>query len=173
MRRRNGDVIGQGPHPSVCDPQQQESSPRSERFQSQIGLLRLVVLYWGDEPLECPALKISGAYVGARDYGTKSLFQKGVCKISHSISISTEAVVLDKPGSGPLAHLEKPPEEGGGNWDSLQGWRCWLQPFWGLVPLCGHWCWKVPFRNPLFSLLELQAYPLTSSGLTPAPLPSM
>lgn len=51
----------QDPHPSICDPQSQRSSSRIEGSQPQIGLLRLGVLHWGDEPLECPALKISGA----------------------------------------------------------------------------------------------------------------
>lgn len=49
-------------------------------------------------------------------WGSQRLWKQSLCskrvyvKISHSISISTEAVVLEKPGSGPLAHLEKPPE---------------------------------------------------------------
>lgn len=105
----------QDPHPSICDPQSQRSSPRIEGSQPQIGLLRLGVLHWGDEPLECPALKISGAsaWESQKTMETKSLFQKGGCKISHSVSLSTKAIVLEKPGSDPLAHLEKPPKRQG------------------------------------------------------------
>lgn len=150
----------QDPHPSICDPQSQRSSPRIEGSQPQIGLLRLGVLHWGDEPLECPALKISGAsaWESQKTMETKSLFQKGGCKISHSVSLSTKAIVLEKPGSDPLAHLEKPPEEAGATGTPSRVGDAGCSQFGELVSLCGPWCWKVPFRSPLFSLLELQAY---------------
>ena len=62
---------------------------------------------------------------------TKSLFQKGGCKISHSVSLGTKAIVLEKPGSDPLAHLEKPPEEAGATGTPSRVGDCWLQPVWG------------------------------------------
>lgn len=150
----------QDPHPSICDPQSQRSSPRTEGSQPQIGLLRLGVLHWGDEPLECPALKISGAsaWESQKTMETKSLFQKGGCKISHSVSLGTKAIVLEKPGSDPLAHLENPPEEAGATGTPSRVGDAGCSQFGELVSLCGLRCWKVPFRSPLISLLELQAY---------------
>ena len=101
-------------------------------------------------------LKASGAYFQERQrvyFNTPLL--KSTYKISHAPGPRTEAVSQKEPGSETLADLGEPCGEAGGNWDSPWSHRHWQQPFWGVIPPQGHWCWEAAFWNPPSSLSVL------------------
>lgn len=53
-----------------------------------------------------------------------TLFLKGACQVSHTPCASRATIISKEPMWDPPANVRVPPEEAGGNWDSL----------------CGHWC---------------------------------
>ena len=94
----------------------------------------------------------------------QTLLFKGTHKISHALRPSTEAVIWEEPGSGPLTDLGEASQRG--RRDSP--WGHWWQPFWELVLPLGHWCWQAPFWSPPSNYWCWEPA-LTTSGLTPAP----
>lgn len=100
-----------GPSPMLGSPAQEfytRGAPRTPCSEDQCGLL-------------------SGEL---EDYRKQILLLKFAHRISQSLRPRTGSSTLMEPGQMHLLLLDIP-GEGGGNWDSSWGHRCWSWPFWG------------------------------------------
>lgn len=88
-------------------PTASEVLPENWGIQPQMGSLDWGVLHWEMSPRVSSFENQRGFCVESqKTMETKSLFQKGGCKISHSVSLSTKAIVLEKAGIRSLLILK-------------------------------------------------------------------
>lgn len=93
---------------------------------------------------------------------TKTLFFKGIDKISQAPNLSAEAVIWKTSGSDPHANLGEPPREAGGNY------KCWLQPFWGAHSTMKTLMLASTILESCLPPISARSLP-TTSGLAPVP----